>query len=122
MSPTRAANAYRSSFYTTPFHIQLAQLHKRAWVLTHEVAKSVEREEMELARQSIQEIENIIAFLRSSLDLTFEAAEKADAAYAFYYNIMVQWFLNPSSYVDNINNVIEFWDSWAQTWEKVANR
>ena len=115
-------NAYRNSVYTTPFHVQLSQLHRRAGILTRDVARYVESGDVQGARSCIQEIEEIIAFLRSSLDMTLEASEKADAVYAFYYGVMTRWFLDPSSYSDELNDVLEFWDSWAETWQKVTIR
>lgn len=117
-----ALNAYRNSFYTTPFHMQLAQLHRRAGFLTQEIARFVDDNDIEQARQCILQIEDIITFLRSSLEPDLEASTKADASYAFYYDIMVRWFLNPSAYKEEFDSVLQFWDSWTQTWENVTLR
>lgn len=115
-----AANAYRNAFFTTPFHVQLAQLHRQAGVFTKQVVDCIASGDIQSARTHIEYIQDIITFLRSSLDMSLEAAEKADATYAYYYKIMVRWFIEPQSYQEDVEQVVEFWDSWATTWSKVG--
>ncbi|MCY0893423.1 MAG: flagellar protein FliS [Acidibacillus sp.] len=111
--------AYRNSFYTTSFHTQLAQLHRQAGVFTQMARDFIQQGDIASCRQHIQYVEDIIAFLRTSLDLTFDAAEKTDAVYAFYYRILVDWFMQPEIIPNEFDDMIEFWQTWAETWIRV---
>jgi len=114
-------NAYRNSFYTTPLNTMLAQLHNQAAVFSKQAAQFIEDGDIVTGRQHIQYVQDIIAFLRSSLDMSLEVSEKTDSTYAFYYQIMVKWFLNPEKFPDDFGATIEFWESWAKTWAQVKS-
>lgn len=115
------ADIYRKALFTTPLHSQLVQLHRQAGVFTRQAVEYIQQNDIQNAQKHIQYVEDIIAFLRSSLDLSLgDVSEKADASYAFYYSVMVRWFLHPETYVEDYQQVLEFWDSWAETWTQVG--
>ncbi|MDQ0190670.1 flagellar protein FliS [Alicyclobacillus cycloheptanicus] len=115
-------DAYRrSSVYTTPLHVLLSQLHRQAGVFTRQAAEFAANGDTINARKHIQYTEDIIAFLRSSLDMSLEVSQKTDATYSYYYNILVQWFLDPSVVPDEYSAMLEFWDSWATTWAQASS-
>ncbi|GMA64526.1 flagellar protein FliS [Alicyclobacillus fastidiosus] len=115
------ANAYRNAIYTTPLHVQLSQLHRQAGVFTRQVKEFVECGDIQSARKHIEYVQDIIAFLRSSLDMSLEVSKITDNTYAYYYNVLVRWFLEPNSCLEDFQDLISFWDSWADTWVGVGS-
>lgn len=120
----RPADIYAAnSVYTMPPHIQLSQLHARGALLTKGIKADVEKGNYEDAREKITQVEDILTFLRSSLDLSLEVSRTTDGVYAFYYQTCVQWFLKPNAILEDeetFTSMISFWDSWAATWLKVT--
>ena len=114
------AEVYRTqAVYTAPPHVQIAQLHQQAAVWTRGVHADVEEQKIVEARQKIQYIQDIITFLRSSLDFQFEVSKKTESTYIFYYNLYVDWFLHPDKVIEDqeaYESAVEYWESWAKTW------
>ncbi|MCY0892696.1 MAG: hypothetical protein OWR52_04195, partial [Acidibacillus sp.] len=71
------------------------------------------------AREYIVQIEDILTFLRTSLNPDLEVSSYADATYIFYYNMAVSWFIDPSKVNEGYDSMLEFWESWAKTWIQV---
>ncbi len=114
------ADIYRTrSVQTMPLNIQLAQLHNRGALLTKQVREDVHAGRLAEARNNIEELQNIITFLRSSLNPQLEVSAVTDQTYAFYYKITVRWFIQPNSVDDEFDAMLTFWESWSETWLKV---
>lgn len=117
------AEIYRANaVYTAPPNVQLAQLHQQAGLWTKAIHDHVKKNEIVDARQKIQYIQDIITFLRSNLDFSFEVSRKAETTYIYFYNMLVDWYIHPSHVVDREEEyatMVEFWDTWTQTWLKV---
>lgn len=112
-------DAYRRNMVNTmPLNMQLAQLHQRGALLTKEVKAEVEKGDLQGARNHIQELEEILTFLRSCLNPELEVSVTMDEAYLFYYKILVHWFLSPKETPEEFDAMVQFWESWAQTWTK----
>lgn len=107
---------------TAPLNIQLAQLHERGVVLTRQTLADHERGEMEAARDKIRQMEDILTFLRGSLDRSLEISKVTDQTYSFFYNMLVRWYLQPVNIPEEHKTLLEFWESWAQTWRKTPSR
>lgn len=120
------AEIYRmNAVYTAPAHVQIAQLHQQATLWTKAIHQHVEHDEIADARQKIQYIQDIITFLRSNLDFSFEVARKAEGTYIFYYNMLVDWYIHPHHVVDKGDDyqaMLTFWDTWTQTWLKIHKK
>ncbi|WP_206880060.1 glycosyltransferase family 2 protein [Alicyclobacillus mali (ex Roth et al. 2021)] len=116
MNPHRA---YQSSALAMPLQAKLVKLHERGLeCVEHAKSLGAEGELME-ARKYIQYAEDIITFLRANVDVSTEAGKAADAAYAFYYRVLLKWFLQPSVAPEEYDDMREFFVSWADTWRKV---
>lgn len=107
---------------TAPTHTLLAKLHEQAGIFTQMIHRFAESGDLESARKNVQYVEDIIAFLRSSLDLSLEASQKTDAVYAYYYSILVNWYLDVSNTPPEYQDMLHFWQSWADTWVKAAGQ
>ncbi|QQE78111.1 glycosyltransferase family 2 protein [Alicyclobacillus sp. SO9] len=114
-------DAYRKSVLTMPLNVQLAQLHERAGVLTQFIKEQAESQNVNAMRKYIEELQNIITFLRTSLDTEIEAASMTDQVYSYYYRLSVNWFLEPNKVLEDYDDAVAFWESWAQTWKKVPS-
>ncbi|RIV20812.1 glycosyltransferase [Alicyclobacillaceae bacterium I2511] len=110
----------RTTVQTMPFHIQLSQLHERAALLTQLAKELSEAGQINEMRKNIEELQNMITFLRSSLDQKLEVSKIADQTYAYIYKVMVKWFLQPNIVMEEYEMVLKFWQSWAETWRKVT--
>ena len=115
------AHIYRKNMVAAPAHTLLAKLHEQAGIFTQQVAQFAREGNIEIARKHIQYVQDIITFLRSSLDMTLEASQRSDAVYAYYYNVLVKWYLNVERIPDEFDVMLEFWQSWAATWTKVPS-
>ncbi|WP_067850375.1 glycosyltransferase family 2 protein [Alicyclobacillus mali (ex Roth et al. 2021)] len=111
--------AYQGSVKAMPLKAKIVKLHERACECVDEIRRLVESEDIMGARRYIEYVQDITAFLRSNLDLTYEAAKAADASYAYYYRMLVDWYLQPAKVKEQYEEMRTFWASWAQTWEKV---
>lgn len=89
--------------------------------MTKQIREFVEANDIPNARKHIQHLQDILAFLRSSLDMELEVSQKTDAAYSYYYQILVEWFLHPEDYAKQYDALLAFWESWADTWRKVQS-
>ncbi|TDY45231.1 glycosyltransferase involved in cell wall biosynthesis [Alicyclobacillus sacchari] len=116
MNPHRA---YQSSALTMPLQVKLVKLHERAVECVEQIRILNEQGEIMEARKYIQYVQDIITFLRSSTDSSTEAGKAADASYAFYYSMLVKWFLQPSLIAEQYQNMKEFWESWTETWKRL---
>lgn len=114
---------YRTnSLYTAPANVQIAKLHQQAAVWTKGIRADVENELLADARQKIQYIQDIVTFLRSNLDFSYEVSRKTESTYVYYYNILVDWFLYPNHVIDREEefvSMLDFWETWAKTWVNV---
>jgi glycosyltransferase involved in cell wall biosynthesis/flagellin-specific chaperone FliS len=112
-------DAYKKNVVDTmPLNIQLAQLHARGAALTRQVKTDAEKGDIMAARARIQELEEFLTFLRSSLDPRLEISVQTDETYLFYYKMLIRWFLAPKEIPEEYDAFIEFWESWAKTWAK----
>ena len=116
------ADIYRRNMVAAPAHTLLAKLHEQAGIFTQQVAQFAREGNVETARKHIQYVQDIITFLRSSLDMTLEASQRTDVVYAYYYNVLVKWYLDVERIPDEFAVMLEFWQSWATTWTKVPSR
>ncbi|EJY54905.1 glycosyl transferase family 2 [Alicyclobacillus hesperidum URH17-3-68] len=116
MNPHRA---YQSSALTMPLQVKIVKLHERALECVEQIRILHEQGEIMEARKYIQYVQDIITFLRSSTDTSTEAGKAADASYAFYYSMLVKWFLQPNLIVEQYQTMKEFWTSWTETWKKL---
>ena len=115
-----AADAYRQqSVLSAPLPIKLAQLHERGAVLTQQIYQCYEKGDVATARDCITQIEDIIAFLRSSLNPDLEVSSYVEATYIFYYKMCVSWFVDFNTMPEGYESMLEFWKSWAKTWMHV---
>jgi hypothetical protein len=108
-----------NSIFTMPLNAQLAEIHKRGALLVKQVKDYAIAGDTVQARAKIFDLEEMITFLRSSLDPSLEASVKADEAYLFYYKIVANWFLDPAKIPPEYDSMVYFWESWSQTWAKV---
>lgn len=112
-------DAYRKNVIDTmPLNIQLAQLHMRGAALAKQAKLDTEAGNIMEVRARIQELQEILTFLRSSLDPALEISVQTDEIYLFYYKMLVKWFLNPKEIPEEFDVFVEFWESWAKTWAK----
>ena len=112
-------DAYQKNMVNTmPLNIQLAQLHLRGAALTRQAKVEAENSNITNVRARIQDIQEIITFLRTSLDPKLEISVQTDEIYLFYYKMLVRWFLNPKEIPEEFDAFIEFWESWTKTWAK----
>ncbi len=115
------ADYYRTnSILTMPLNVQLSQLHGRGGMLTKRIFEQAQAGRINDMRKDIEEMQNIITFLRSSLDPNLEVSAITDKTYAYFYNLTVKWFLHPASVAEDYAPMVEFWESWEQTWRKVS--
>lgn len=114
------ADLYRQSMVVAPTHTLLARLHEQAGLFTQNAARFADEGDLDSARKNIQYAQDIISFLRSSLDLNLEASVKSDAVYAFYYGILVDWFISLPQRPQEYQDMLTFWGSWADTWRKIS--
>ncbi|MHB1627059.1 MAG: glycosyltransferase [Bacilli bacterium] len=114
------ADVYRTqAINTMPFNIQLSQLHERGALLTRQALSDAEAGQLQDVRTNIEELQNIITFLRSSLDPSIEVSAMTDQTYAYFYRLSVKWYLHPASIKEEYDAMMHFWQSWAETWRKV---
>ena len=114
------ADVYRTqAINTMPFNIQLSQLHERGALLTRQVLSDAEANQLPGMRANLEELQNIITFLRSSLDPSLEVSAMTDQTYAYFYRVTVKWYLHPAGIKEEYDSMIHFWQSWAETWRKV---
>ena len=114
------ADIYRTqAINTMPFNIQLSQLHERGALLTRQALADAESGQLQEMRTNLEELQNIITFLRSSLDPSLEVSAMTDQTYAYFYKVTVRWYLHPDSMKEDYDAMILFWQSWAETWRKV---
>ncbi len=114
------ADVYRTqAINTMPFNIQLSQLHERGALLTRQALSDAEAGKVQEMRANIEELQNIITFLRSSLDPSLEVSAMTDQTYAYFYKVTVKWYLYPAGIKEEYDAMIHFWQSWAETWRKV---
>ena len=111
----------RQAVFTAPLHVQLAQMHQLGAQMTKQIAEFVDSGEIEQARGNIRHLQDMITFLRSSLDMDLEVSQSTNATYAFYYQVLVRWYVDPKSYPTEIDALVTFWESWAETWRKVPS-
>lgn len=111
----------RQAVYTAPLQVQLAQMHELGAKMTREIAEFAEAGKIEEARGHIRHLQDMITFLRSSLDMDLEVSQSVDATYAFYYQVLVRWYLNPNEYASELPAFVAFWESWGATWRKVQS-
>lgn len=111
----------RQAVYTAPLQTQLAQMHELGAKMTREIAEFAEGGKIEEARAHIRHLQDMITFLRSSLDMDLEVSKSVDATYGFYYQILVKWYINPKDYAEELEAFVAFWESWAATWRKVPS-
>ena len=112
-------DAYRKNVVDTmPLNIQLAQLHLRGAALTKQAKTMSEMGNIIKVRENIDELQEILTFLRSSLNPTLEISVQTDETYLFYYKMLIRWFLSPTEVPEEFDAFIEFWESWAKTWAK----
>ncbi len=115
-----AAEIYRkNAVLTMPLHIQLAKLHEQGALLTKEILQCREADDIAAMRTRISQLQDIITYLRSSLDRSLPVANTTDATYAFYYRVLVQWYLQPTIMEETHPAMLAFWESWAETWMKI---
>lgn len=115
-----AADAYRQqSVLTAPLPIKLAQLHERGAILTKQIYQCYEQNDVVQARDCITQIQDIITFLRSSLNPDLEVSSYVEATYVFYYKMTVSWFIDLKSVPEGYESMFDFWKSWAKTWMEV---
>ncbi len=115
-----AADIYRkNAVLTMPLHVQLAKLHEQGALLTKEILQCREADDIAAMRNRISQLQDIITYLRSSLDRSLSVANTTDATYAFYYRVLVQWFLQPAIIEETHPAMLAFWESWAETWKNV---
>lgn len=118
----RIASYQTQSVMTTPLHVQLSQLHEKAAILVRGIHTDALNHQVMEARAKIEQLQEIISFLRSSLDLTLEAAQKTDQTYAYFYRLSINWYMQPNIIDEQSEeraSAIEFWESWAKTWAQV---
>lgn len=108
-----------TSINTMPINIQISEIHKRGALLSRQIRDYANSGKIQEARNSIIELEDIITFLRSSLDPSLEVSVQVDETFIFYYKVIANWFLDPVKIPDEFDSLVEFWESWAQTWAKV---
>ncbi len=112
-------DAYRKNVVDTmPLNIQLAQLHLRGSALAKQAKADAEAGKVMDVRSRIQEMQEILTFLRSSLDPTLEISIQTDEIYLFYFKMLIRWFVSPKEIPNEYDAFIEFWESWAKTWAK----
>lgn len=111
--------AYQSSVSSMPLKVKIVKLHERAVECVDQIKALVDQGDIMGARTYIQYVQDIITFLRSNLDTSTEAGKAADAAYAYFYKMLVEWFLQPSKVESEYKEMRDFWHSWADTWAKV---
>lgn len=109
-------NAYRRSMVAAPPHTLLARLHEQAGIFLENAADFADAGDAESARKHIQYVQDIIAFLRSSLDMEIDVSATVDALYAFYYRVLVNWYVKIDKRPEEYDAMLEFWRSWAATW------
>ncbi len=118
----RPSDVYlQNSVRSMPFHVQLASLHERGETLTKHIFSSYRENKVESLRRSIEELENLITFIRGSLNPNVEGSKEADLAYAYFYKVAVRWFLQPPTIEDDYQAMLSFWKSWADTWRRVGS-
>lgn len=71
------------------------------------------------ARQSVEDIKEILIFLISSLDTKTEAGQKTDATFRFFLGKCILWIASGTIEQDVYDTMISTMISWAATWEKV---
>lgn len=116
-----ATNAYRRSMVNAPGHTLVAKLHEQAGVFTENVLRFSSEGDTVSARKNITYVQDIISFLRASLDMSLEASRTVDAVYAFYYDILIKWYVNITEIPQETDAMLEFWSSWAHTWSRVGS-
>ncbi len=115
-----ASDVYRQqSVLTAPLPIKLAQLHERGAFLTRQTRQCAEQGDIPQAHDYIIQMEDILTFLRSSLNPNLEVSSYAEATYIFYYNMAVSWYLDLDKVAEGYDSMLEFWESWAKTWIQV---
>lgn len=115
-------DVYRqTSVQTMPLNIQLAQLHERGGLLTKLILELSRAQQINEMRKYIQELQDILTFLRSSLDMRLEVSKTTDSTYAFFYKVSVKWFLQPNSVEEDHDYMLSFWESWSDTWRRVRD-
>ncbi|WP_258112540.1 glycosyltransferase family 2 protein [Alicyclobacillus sp. SP_1] len=118
----RASDIYlQTSVRSMPFHLQLASLHDRGVTLTTQILSYYEQCKYENMRKSIEDLENLITFIRSSLNPNVDGSREADLSYAYYYKVAVRWFLKPDSIADDHSSMLDFWKTWSETWRRVGS-
>lgn len=109
----------RQMVITAPLTKQLARLHQQAAIWTNQIVHFVEVGNFDEARKHIVYIEDILTFLRTTLNHRIDVSKKADSTYIFYYQMAVNWYINPQLCIEQHEHMYEFWETWAKTWEKV---
>ena len=114
------ADIYRkNAVLTMPLHVQLVKLHEQGSLLTQEILQCRDADDIPAMRARISQLQDIITYLRASLDRSISLADVTDQTYAFYYSTLVRWYLQPSAVEETYDAMLGFWTSWAETWMKV---
>lgn len=119
-----AGELYKKQFaWTTPLNVQLARLHEMGAALTRQAQADLEAGRLEDMRSRITKMQDILTFLRGSLDMSLEVSRMTERTYTFFYNMLVRWYLQPDQLHEDAPALLEFWESWAKTWAEVpANK
>lgn len=112
----------KNSVQTMPLNVQLSQLHERGALITQLIRELSDAGKVNDMRKYIEELQNILTFLRSSLDRRLEISQITDQTYLFMYKTTVKWYLQPNCVADEYEIMIDFWQSWAETWKKVQSK
>lgn len=118
-------DAYRAKVVDTmPLNVQFAQLHERGMMITRQAHADAQSGNIPSLRDQLAQIQEILTYLRSSLDLRLEVARVTDQTYAYFYAMTVKWFVEPRRILEEnaeYEAMLNFWESWARTWSAVKS-
>ena len=113
-------NPYQvASVQTMPLNLQLAALHERGAYFCRQIARHFAAGDTQSAHADIRQLQDLLTFLRSSLDRSTDVAMRTDQTYEFYYRMAVRWYLEEQLPDDEYDAIVKFFESWADIWKKV---
>lgn len=98
----------------------MVQLHQMGIKLTNQIRLLNKANDVNGLRETIAQLQELIQSCRGLLDLKDQNGQLTDKTYQFYYDLSFRWYLQPSSIEQDIQAMIDFWTSWADTWQKIS--
>lgn len=119
--PINAATAYMNNKITTASPAELTLMLYDGAIKFCNIAKSgIEENNINKSNNNIIKAENIITYLRSTLDYKYPVAEEFEKVYNYIYERLIAANMNKNTKI--LNEVLEHLRTMRDTWKEVMSQ